>query len=171
MQAAAVLLGLDGDRMESIRLLKLIYIADREMLAEAGAPITGDRAVALKHGPAPSQVHRLIKGQAARAGEWADVIRTVNHNVEFRKPVGRGKLSRAEVEKLHDVTDRHRNNTAWELCDLTHNFPEWRDNYILNASALIPWEQALEAQGKANFIPAARNQAELGQVLDDLFGA
>ena len=47
LQAAGVLLGLDGGRMERIRLLKLLYIADRELLAESGRTITGDRAVAL----------------------------------------------------------------------------------------------------------------------------
>jgi hypothetical protein len=51
LQAAGCLLELHGDCMEYVRLLKLLYIADREMVAEAGAPITGDRAVAMDHGP------------------------------------------------------------------------------------------------------------------------
>jgi hypothetical protein len=50
------LLELHGDRMEYVRLLKLLYIADREMMAEAGAPVTGDRAVAMDHGPVLSHV-------------------------------------------------------------------------------------------------------------------
>ena len=66
LQAAGVLLGLDGDRMERIRLLKLLYIADRELLAETGRTITGDRVVAMDHGPVLSQVYDLIKGQASR---------------------------------------------------------------------------------------------------------
>ncbi len=171
VQAAAVLLSLDGDRMESIRLLKLLYIADQEILAENGAPITGDKAVALEHGPMLGQVYQLIKGQTSRAGEWADTLRTVNHNVELRKPVDRGKLNRAEVEKLQEVTDRHRNDTAWEICDQTHDFPEWKDNYVSNASTPIPWEQALEAQGRASLIPTVERQEELRQVLDNLFGS
>ena len=56
LQAAGVLLSLDGDRMEQIRLLELLYIADRELLAETGRTITGDRAVAMRHGPVLSQV-------------------------------------------------------------------------------------------------------------------
>ena len=171
VQAAAVLLSLDGDRMESIRLLKLLYIADREILAETGALITGDKAVALKHGPVLSQVYQLIKGQASRSGEWADVLRTSSHNIELRKPVGRGKLNRAEVEKLQEVTDRHRNDTVWEICDQTHDFPEGKDNYVPNNSTPIPWEQVLEAQGKARLIPMVESQEELRQVLDTLFGS
>ena len=169
IQAAAVLLGLDGDRMETIRLLKLLYIADREILAETGTLITGDKVVAMKHGPVLNQVHQLIRGQAARAGEWGDILRTVNHNVELRKPVGRGKLNRAEVDKLQEVSDRYRAATVWEICDATHDFAEWRDNYTPNASTPIPWEAALAAQGKTALIPAATEQEELQQYLDTLF--
>jgi hypothetical protein len=54
----------------------------------------------LDHGPALSHVHDLIKGKAARAGEWAHFIRTTHHWVALRQPTGRGKLNKAEIEKL-----------------------------------------------------------------------
>ena len=77
LQAAGCLLELHGDRMEYVRACSSCsYIADREMMAEAGAPITGDRAVAMDHGPVLSHVYNLVKGKAARAGEWAHSIRT-----------------------------------------------------------------------------------------------
>jgi len=171
LQAAAVLMTLDGDRMESIRLLKLLYIADREILAETGVPITGDNAVALKHGPVLNHVYGLIRGQATRAGEWADTLRTVNHNVELRKPIGRGKLNRAEVDKLQEITDRYRNDNVWEICDQTHDFPEWKDNYVPNQQTPIPWEQALEAQGRGSLIPAVEREEGLRRHLDTLFGS
>ena len=171
LQAAGVLVALGGSSMEYLRLLKLLYIADREMLATTGSPITGDRAVAMKNGPVLSQVFDLIKGQAARAGEWADCLRTTNYNVELRKPTDRGKLNRAEVEKLQEVFDRYRNDDVWEICDQTHEFPEWRDNYVSNTSQPIPWEAALDAQGKADLIPVAQSQADLRQTLDALFGS
>src|SRR5207253_1566731 len=90
LQATGVLLELHGDSMEYVRLLKLLHIADREMMAEASAPITGDRAVTMDHGPVLSQVYDLIKGKAAKAGEWAHFVRTVNHRVELHHPIGRG---------------------------------------------------------------------------------
>jgi Protein of unknown function (DUF4065) len=77
--------------MEYVRLLKLLYIADREMMAEAGAPVTGDRAVAMDHGPVLSHVYDLVKGKAARAREWAHLIRTTYHWVAMRQPTGRGR--------------------------------------------------------------------------------
>ena len=171
LQAAGVLMGLDGDRMEYLRLLKLLYIADREMLAETGSPITGDRAVAMKHGPVLSQVYDLLKGQDAKAGEWAAYLRTVNHSVELRQPIGRGKLNRAEVEKLQEVTERYKNDNVWEICGKTHEFPEWKKNYVPNTSIPIPWEGTLEAQDRAGLIPAVEREEELRRYLDTVFGA
>src|SRR5258708_12785067 len=48
------------DRLEYISILKLLYIADRESLAERGAPITGDVPVAMKNGPVLSAIYALI---------------------------------------------------------------------------------------------------------------
>src|SRR6516162_8534668 len=148
LQAAGVLLSLDGDRMEQIRLLKLLYIADRELLVETGKTITGDRAVAMRHGPVLSQVYDLVRGESSSAGEWGRSIRTVNHAVELRKDPGRGELSRGEIEKLTEVTDRYRHVDDWALSEATHDFEEWSKNFTEEAVAPIPWRDVLAAQGK-----------------------
>jgi uncharacterized phage-associated protein len=171
LQAAGCLLELHGDRMEYVRLLKLLYIADREMLAEAGAPITGDRAVAMDHGPVLSHVYDLIKGTAVRAGEWADSIRTTHHGVALRHPIGRGKLNKAEIEKLQEVSERYQDDSEWDICGKTHEFPEWKKNFVPNTSTAIPWEEALEAQGRADRIKAVEQQDRLERYLDTVFGA
>lgn len=171
LQAAGCLLELHDDRMEYVRLLKLLYIADREMMAQAGAPITGDRAVAMDHGPVLSHVYDLIKGKAARAGEWAHSIRTTHHWVALQHPTGRGKLNKDEVEKLQEVTERYQDDSEWEICDKTHQFPEWRRNFVPNTSTPIPWEEALEAQGKADMIEAVERHDKLERYLDTVFGA
>jgi uncharacterized phage-associated protein len=170
LQAAGCLLELHGDRMEYVRLLKLLYIADREMMAEAGAPITGDRAVAMDHGPVLSHVYDLVKGKAARAGEWAHSIRTVHHWVALQQPTGRGKLNKAEIEKLQEVTERYQDDSEWDICAKTHQFPEWKKHFVPNTSTPIPWGDALEAQGKADMIEAVENQERLERYLDTVFG-
>ena len=51
-QASAVLLKQEpGQRMGRLRLLKMPYIADREWIKCCRRPITGDRIVAMDHGP------------------------------------------------------------------------------------------------------------------------
>ncbi len=171
LQAAGVLLELHSDRMEYVRLGKLLYIADREMIAEAGAPITGDRAVAMDHGPVLSQVYDLIKGKAAKAGEWAQSVRTVNHRVELRHPIGRGKLNKGEIEKLPEVTERYQDDSEWDICNQTHEFAQWKKNDVEDTSTPIPWEDALEAQGKRDMIEVVENEERLERYLDSVFGA
>jgi uncharacterized phage-associated protein len=161
LQAAAVLLELDGQRMERIRLLKLLYIADRELLAESGRILTGDKALALKHGPVLGQVYDLIRGEAYKAGEWNRYIHTDNHAIELRGDPGRGDLSRREVAKLKEVSDRHRDKDEWEIVEETHAFPEWIEHYVDGTATVIPWEAALVAQGKAELIEIIeRNEAD-----------
>ncbi len=170
LQGAGVLLSLDGDQMERIRLLKLLYIADRELLAQTGRTITGDRAVAMDHGPVLSHVYDLIKGEASRAGEWNQYIHTVGHRLELKKDPGRGELSRGEVQKLNELTDRYRNVDDWSLSEMTHDFPEWRSCFLEGTSNAIPWLSVLAAQGKANLVEVIERDEADRQYLDQLFG-
>lgn len=94
LQAAGVLLRLEEGRMPYLRLLELLYIADREMLAESASPITGDRVYAMKFGPVPSHIYALIEGGGSRLGEWERCIQTQGYAVKLAGDPGRGKLSR-----------------------------------------------------------------------------
>src|SRR3954451_19324827 len=104
LQASAHLLRLDGKRMGYLRLLKLLYIADREWLAETGDSITGDRALAMKNGPGLSPVYDLIRGDAAQSGQWDDFIHKDGYTVALVKDPGRGDLSKGIIDKLSEVT-------------------------------------------------------------------
>ncbi len=46
--------------MSYMKLIKLLYLADREALARWGRPITTDTYVAMKHGPVLSYILNLI---------------------------------------------------------------------------------------------------------------
>jgi uncharacterized phage-associated protein len=170
LQASGVLLSLDANRMAYVRLLKLLYIADREWLAEAGRTITGDQAVAMKNGPVLSRVYDIIKGVAPRADEWDDHIRKADYSIELRKDPGRGKLSKGEIEKLTEVSERYRAMDDWELSEHTHGFPESRNHFQPDASILIPWQEMLDAQGRVDVIEIAERDEAARQYLDSLFG-
>jgi uncharacterized phage-associated protein len=171
LQASAVLLQLDANRMAYIRLLKLLYIADRELLAETGRTLTGDEAVAMKNGPVLSRVYDLIKGVSPRSEEWSPFIDRVHYSVELKQDPGRGKLSKGEIEKLTEVTERFRTMDDWELSEYTHEFPEWKKHHEPGASTPIPWQEMLEAQGKAELVELVERNEAAHQYLDTLFGA
>jgi uncharacterized phage-associated protein len=165
------LLRLDGKRMSSLRLLKLLYIADRESLAEAGESITGDRAYAMEYGPVLTRVYGFIKGSGADAGRWDDFIHTDGYVVELVADPGRAELSRAIVDKLTDISERYRKHDEFALSDLTHGFPEWSNHYDGNGgSSLIPWQEMLSAQNKAEMVEVVERDEKARQVFDDVFG-
>ena len=169
LQASACLLRLDRKKMSYLRLLKLLYIADREWLGETGESITGDRACAMKQGPVLSTVYDLIKGNGSKAGEWDDFIHTEGYAVELVADPGRGELSKGIVEKLTEVTERYRSTDDWELSELTHQFKEWRDNFKGSASP-IAWQEMLQAQNKPDMIAVVDRDEAARQVFEDIFG-
>src|SRR6266481_4115650 len=104
IQAASVLLKTDRcKRMSYLRLIKLLYIADRESLKETGRKITRDRTVAMKNGPVLSGIYDLIKGRHEAADEWSQKIRKDGYQVELVDDPGSGQLSRYEIKKLREV--------------------------------------------------------------------
>src|SRR5438445_7794460 len=52
------------------RLLKLLYIADRESLKETGRPIVGGNSVAMDKGPLNSPVYKLIRCEHPDSSHW-----------------------------------------------------------------------------------------------------
>ena len=62
-QMAAFFLGQLLDRkMPHLKLMKLLYLSDREAVRAFGWPISGDRLVSMPHGPVLSQTLNLMDG-------------------------------------------------------------------------------------------------------------
>lgn len=60
MQAIGVLLKAAGGRMDKRKLITILYLADRESLAETGWPITGAQPIARSWGPSLLEVEYMI---------------------------------------------------------------------------------------------------------------
>jgi len=149
-QAAARLLRNRGGRMSYMKLIKLLYLADREALARWGRPITTDTYVSMKHGPVLSQVLDLItEGPNPFVGEtfWTKHISEPEHfEVSLKANPSGDLLSEAEDELLDEIFRKHGHLTRWQLVDLLHTLPEWKDP---NGSALpIEFADILKAQNK-----------------------
>ena len=154
VQAACVLLEVEGGRMSYFRLLKLLYIADRQSMKETGFPITMSHSSALPHGPIQSEIYDLIKGSRTDVSKWSSHVRTHGYQVIAipDSDPGRGKLSRYEVRKLRDVTEMHEAIGDWELAGITHEFGEFikhrPDSKDSAASNPIPLGDILDEVGR-----------------------
>jgi len=150
-EAAATLLRTEAcRRMSYLRLLKLLYIADREALRETGRPIVGTRPVAMAHGPVLGEIYDLVKGEHWDVPIWAEFIRRDGYEVELAKDPGVLTLSRCEIGMLTKTAEDHRDMDDWQLVGETHGFDEWRRNYHEGTSTPIPFEDIIEAVGRVS---------------------
>jgi uncharacterized phage-associated protein len=129
-QAAARILQNRGGKMSYMKLIKLLYLADREALARWGRPITTDTYVSMDKGPVLSHVlDRINEGPGPEdSSYWAQHITpSGNYEVTLTAVPNGDLLSEAEDELLDAVFHRHGQLNRWKIVDLVHALPEWRD--------------------------------------------
>jgi uncharacterized phage-associated protein len=152
-QMAAYLLMRGGKRMAYIKLLKLLYLAEREALAKWGESISGDHFVSMPHGPILSQTYDLIKGHtpSIEVCPWQKMIRDEsNYEVSLLNDIDiedLDELSPAEIKILDDTFNKFGHMSRFEIVDFTHsNCPEWEDPR--GSSFPISPENIFRAMGK-----------------------
>ena len=126
--AAAYLLSLHDGRMSYIKLIKLMYLADRRAFLETGYPITGAAMVSMPKGPVLSEVYDLITWGEEAESPWSELISAPsNWEVSLKRTPDLKQLSEYEVEVLDAVFAEFGRWDRWALVRYTHDLPEWRD--------------------------------------------
>jgi uncharacterized phage-associated protein len=171
IQAIGVLFRADDvQRMPYMRLLKLLYIADRETLREIGRPITGGPIVAMERGPVLDEVYNLIRGQHREMPLWDEYFRKQHYTLELRREPDVGRLSRYEIEKLQEIAKQHEDDDEWALSRFTHSFEEWRKNDPGTSCRAIPLSDVLAAVGRKQATAQIAQEAHDAGFFDRLFG-
>jgi len=171
-EAAAYLLRLaPAQEMTRIRLLKLLYLADRRSLQETARPITGDRVVAMRHGPVLSNVYDYIKGSGFEQSRWDEHFETVGLLcIRLRCSPDIRHLSRKEIAILDEVHRVHEGKDEWEIVEETHGLPEWRNPEPEAKAKEIPLEDILRAVGHgdrvAQILEDARAEATMDRLIE-----
>lgn len=147
------------------RLLKILYIADKENLKEIGEPITGDQVVAMENGPVLSKLLDLIKGKLAAYPYCKRHIERDNHEIRLKKDPGASKLSPCEKQKLEQVAKRYKNHDMGDMIDLTHEFEEWEENYIEGTSNPITIEEILKGEDALESSDVVKVKASVSELL------
>jgi len=147
-QIAAKFLQRHDGKLKYLKLIKLIYIVDREALKEHGYALTGDAYFSLPHGPIVSEIQDLITDdpEFVDSDYWKDYIKTSENDVELVETPEFDALSPIANRLVEKVDDEFGGYNRWELRDITHNFPEWEDP---GKSRLpITYESILKAVGR-----------------------
>lgn len=135
--ATAVICEQNGGSVTRFFLLKALYLADRQMIVEYGAPITGDKYSSMPKGPVLQGTYSLLKGgnslgDSQTQAEWDAAFVQNGNDVSVRAGVivDTDCLSPIEEEILREkITlvmelDKNKVNVA----DWMHkNCPEWEE--------------------------------------------
>lgn len=160
-------------RMNYYRLLKLLYIADRQSVIETGRPIIGGRLIAMKRGPLHSATLDLMQGKDTAAVEWAKYFRTDHYEVEMVADPGNGDLSKREIGLLNRVRDEHEREDEWQVGEFTHHFSEFLQHQPTGDRSVntIPFSDLLAAVGRSQDAAAIEQDAREKAIFDRTFGA
>jgi uncharacterized phage-associated protein len=172
LSAVGVLLSQEPNhRLNYMKLLKLLYLADRELLAETGRTITGDRVVAMERGPVLSFLCNLIRGSIPQPPEWAACFKRDRYELEMMAEPAPRMLSRQQVAKLKNVWERFKDKDEWETVEELHKLPEWKKFYAGKETVTtIPWAEVLREMGHADMVADVERDEADRKVFDEVFG-
>ena len=87
-QAAAWLLFRAGGTMPLLKLMKLLYLAERRSLELHAEPLIGDRLVSMQHGPVLSRTYNHMNGAVVSNGDGWEcwVADRTGHMLALRNP-------------------------------------------------------------------------------------
>lgn len=123
--------------MPLLKMLKLLYLAERRALALHAEPIIGDRPVSMWHGPALSRTYdQMIGAVHSVKGEWkAWISDREGEKLALRDAAALHSpedqllaLSDSDAEILDEVSRQFGEMSQWQLVKHTREHcPEWRD--------------------------------------------
>lgn len=144
-QAALWFLHRHGGALEVLKLVKLIFFADRLHLFRYGRPITGGIYCALPHGPVADALYNDLKAQSAGhpGAEDSPFIR-VGNKIQAAVSVDEEYLSESDLEALEETERLYGAFDSFHLRDLTHELKAYTKNDPGNGSRNLPYEDFFE---------------------------
>ncbi len=116
-------------RISKMRVIKLIWLADRYHLRHYGRPIIGDQYWAMPYGPVGSSVKDIAEASGFLADEERDYsskyLRPNRHEVESIARPDLDVLSATDIESLRVVREKFGSHNKLQLVELSHAYPEW----------------------------------------------
>jgi uncharacterized phage-associated protein len=179
-QAAAFLLNRAGGQLHVLKLMKLMYLSERESLRKYGDTITGDSFVSMQNGPVLSMMLNMLNGFVKTTQDGWDrwISDRAEHLVELNTERRAANfedtldaLSESDVECLDAVWRQFGHMSRWKLVEYTHSdaCPEWENPG--NSSRPIPMSRVLKAVGyKPEEVEALTKRLHGQQQISAAFG-
>ncbi|MBI5409364.1 MAG: SocA family protein [Nitrospirae bacterium] len=120
-------------KADKIKLVKLIYLADKYHLIRYGRTITNDDYYAMEHGPVGATVKDVLSldpfNIPPKTSKYLSTLIIKDDENHFRENPGAkinfDMLSDTDKEALDFVIEKFGRMGQWKLRDYTHKYPEW----------------------------------------------
>jgi uncharacterized phage-associated protein len=131
VQAVSIFLKKNNGIMNYTKLIKLLYLTDRESLKLWGITLTGDSYFAMERGPILSNVLDNIHYGKSRGqiSYWHKYISDPeNYNISLKHDPGYDELSKREIDLIDEIYQKYKKYDQWKMIDICHEIlPEWED--------------------------------------------
>jgi len=130
-QAINYLTKKEGGQIDKLKLIKLIYLADRYHLRRYGRPMVNDTYFAMPLGPVGSSVKDIAEFSSFLDESELEYATNflgrggAENTVISRADVDKEVFSKSEIEALDFAYDGFGNKPASSLVNITHSYPEW----------------------------------------------
>lgn len=131
IEVASLFLQREGGRINYTKLIKLMYIVEREAILRWGYPVTCDDYYSLDNGPILSHTLDNITGNTYSpfpSPNWQHCIVREGYDVRLKCNPPIRKLNRAELKLIDETYQQFGYMTYGQLIDWVHdpnNVPEW----------------------------------------------
>jgi uncharacterized phage-associated protein len=140
-----------GKSIEKLKLIKLVYLSERDFISQSGLPMLYDEFFSLMHGPICSNTLNGINEEIDR-DTWSQYTSLHGNDVRSVKNFKRkdyDEISDAELDVLNAIWTRFGWMTASQIRKYTHkNCPEYTE--VEEGRIPISYRELYEALGEAN---------------------
>ncbi|MDR2100115.1 MAG: SocA family protein [Campylobacteraceae bacterium] len=158
LQVIAYLLSLNNGKMNFLKLMKELYLIDRESIAERDTSISGDVYFSLPHGPVLSATKNLLDdlklGKTDRhnpLNDFLDAEKSNRYNniydIVLKKVPEYDLLSEKDKEYIEKISKQFKDYSPKKIKEYTHELPEWTDPNGSNIK--IRFQDIMRALGKS----------------------
>lgn len=150
--------------IDKLKILKLVWIADRLHLRKYWKLIVWDTYFAMKMWPVASEIKNICdqnERYLPSKAKWYinEYLEKLSYKIKSKKNIDFNYFSDSNIEILEFVYERFWNNNSSNLVNFTHEYPEWRKFKV----KLEQWEIT---QAQMDYLDFFENTPAQDQVFD-----
>jgi uncharacterized phage-associated protein len=122
----------NGNEINKLKAIKLVWAADRYHLRKYGRLVSGDEYYALKYGPVASQIKDIAEEDSFLPETYVKYSKQFIHpdaqklKISAKQEADKDFLSATDIEALDFAWENFSKYTGFQLAKLSHEYPEWK---------------------------------------------